>query len=362
MKAVFDKIKQFYSRYERILLPVSFLMGFLWDNFTLSRIDQPYVNLVFITNLLVAGISIILVGVDFKSGFWLKMRPPLQLILQFVFGNLFSGFFIFYIRSGSIFVSWPLVAIIAILFFGSDFLRKKYQLLSWQVPVYFITIFLYFVFLLPILLNKMGEMIFLLSGISSLLTIAVILLIIFLSTRWNFRQNFKIILAAVSGIYIFFNFLYFTNLIPPLPLSVKQSGIYHIVDINPDGNFRVAYEPETNPFLFFKDQSDTFHWIAGGQVYFFSAVFSPADLNVKILHRWSYFDAERKKWVQTDSIPMPRIIGGREGGYRDYSFKVNVRAGKWRVEVITERGQVISRRSFYITEVKEPPELKTAIR
>ncbi|HQV47575.1 MAG TPA: DUF2914 domain-containing protein, partial [Nitrospira sp.] len=43
-----------------------------------------------------------------------------------------------------------------------------------------------------------------------------------------------------------------------------------------------------------------------------------------------------------DKIPL-KIAGGREGGYRAYTFKQGLDVGDWRVDVETEDGRVIGR-------------------
>jgi hypothetical protein len=51
------------------------------------------------------------------------------------------------------------------------------------------------------------------------------------------------------------------------------------------------------------------------------------------------------------------ITGGRQEGYRGYSFKTNVPAGKWRVFVETPRGQVLGRYEFNVERVDQQPML-----
>ena len=42
------------------------------------------------------------------------------------------------------------------------------------------------------------------------------------------------------------------------------------------------------------------------------------------------------------------IFGGRDGGYHTYSIKGNIIPGLWRVDIETERGQIIGREEFKI--------------
>ncbi|MFT6883197.1 MAG: hypothetical protein ACJAVY_002000, partial [Marinoscillum sp.] len=54
-----------------------------------------------------------------------------------------------------------------------------------------------------------------------------------------------------------------------------------------------------------------------------------------------------KRWEIIDNIGYD-INGGRDGGYRGYTFKNNVKPGFWKVEVITEEELVIGVIDFEI--------------
>jgi len=55
------------------------------------------------------------------------------------------------------------------------------------------------------------------------------------------------------------------------------------------------------------------------------------------------------------------IVGGRDGGYRGYSFKKNLKPGDWRVDVITETDQLLGRKKFTLIEGDTPPKLITEV-
>lgn len=142
------------------------------------------------------------------------------------------------------------------------------------------------------------------------------------------------------------NILYFTNLIPPIPLAMKNSGAYHLV-VKVGDNYEVIGEREkwyqSLPFIFPK----VLHLRDGESIYAFSAVFAPTDLITDIIHDWQYFDEVEDKWVSTTRIPFD-IHGGRGDGYRTFSKKDNVFSGKWRVDVETKSGQIIGRIRFNV--------------
>jgi hypothetical protein len=347
-------------------LPASFIWGFLFDNLTLRRIDFFYSHTVFIWNLFLVGLFIVLFNAHdagrLRGRLFNKFAAFFPIIIQFAFGNLFSAFVIFYVRGGSIFVSWPFLIPLIILFLGNDFFRKRYLNLTFQMSLYFISLFSYSILILPIIVNKIGDIIFLISSIITLAVISIFLFIISRIIPERFKLNLKPLFCSVGGIFIIFQIFYFTNLIPPLPLSLKESGLYHSLERTYAENYiyKVTVEPPL-PYLFFEDQSNIFHWTFGERIYYYSSVFSPTDLDIPIFHRWSYYDATNKKWVEKARLSFP-IVGGLDKGYRGYSYILDAFPGKWRVDVINEQGQVLGRRNFTIVQVSEPPKTKTIFR
>ena len=363
-------IKSLYQKYERYITPIAFFAGFVWDNLTLRRIDLAYENIMLLWNLFVIAASIILIN-TYEAGHLRSLISGkiiskairiVPIFMQFAFGGLFSAFFVFYSRSSSVLASWPFLLFLAALFIGNEFFRKKYLRLTFQMSIFFIVLFSYSVFALPIFVGKMGALIFIASGLAALAILFIIALAIFKITPERFKQNLRALTLSIASIYILFNIFYFANIIPPMPLSLKESGIYHSIERIPEGNniYKISFEPA--PWhLFFKGSSDTFHLVTGESIYSYSAVFAPTKLNIAILHRWSYFDKEKGDWIEVSRLKFP-MRGGRDGGYRGYTLKSNITPGKWRVDVITDRGQVLGRRTFEVVEALALPRLETAFR
>jgi hypothetical protein len=53
--------------------------------------------------------------------------------------------------------------------------------------------------------------------------------------------------------------------------------------------------------------------------------------------------------MHADKIPI-KVSGGREGGYRAYSFKQRLDPGEWRVDVESADGRIIGRVSVTVVE------------
>ncbi len=169
----------------------------------------------------------------------------------------------------------------------------------------------------------------------------------------------NILIGSIGGIYIIINIFYFTNIIPPIPLSLKDADVYHSVE-RANGDYIVEYE-QRKWYEFYKKYKNEFNRALGEPVYFYSAVFSPTDLNTKIFHSWQYFDEDKGEWIESFRFKY-QIVGGRDGGYRGYSIKENIFSGRWRVDVMTEREQLLGRYKFTVVDVQIPPVLETDVR
>ena len=101
---------RFYKKYERRLSLVAFLTGFTIDNLTLTRIDLWLDNIILGSYLVLAALGITFYQVfnrKLVKGKVTKGAMALStLLIQFAFGGLFSGYFVFYSKSASLVTSW----------------------------------------------------------------------------------------------------------------------------------------------------------------------------------------------------------------------------------------------------------------
>ncbi len=358
-----DFIEGLIRRYERSIAPVMFVFGFIFDTLTLRRIDVWFDHIILITYLLIASTGIVIVNA-YQSG-RLRMQPfdsfvPfLPIAVQFAFGGFFSIFVIFYTKSGAIGQSWLFLLVLCVLLVGNEHFRKQYQHLVFQLSIFFVVLFSYSIFALPILTKQIGIAIFVLSGLASLVLLGLFVLILRAIIPREFRQSRKALGISIAIIYLCFHLFYFLNIIPPIPLSIKESGIYHSVTKIEEG-YRVEFEPAAW-YEFFRGTSGLYHWRDGERIYFFSSVFAPTELTVKIFHHWFYYDDTKRRWIDRGSI-LISMIGGRDGGYRGYSFVTSVKPGKWRVEVTTFEGQIVGRETFRVEESSNAGERETTVK
>jgi hypothetical protein len=78
------------------------------------------------------------------------------------------------------------------------------------------------------------------------------------------------------------------------------------------------------------------------RVYAWFSVHVPRHYRQGIRFEW-YRDGERE-----GDVASREIIGGREHGYRTSSFTSSPQSGSWRVDLLTDAGQLIARRHFVV--------------
>lgn len=362
MKRLYKKTKDFFDQYEKYLMPGTMAIGFVVDNLTMQRIDLWLENFIIIIYLTIATSCIIYINTYKKKLFankflaWLNLIAPFG--MQYAFGALFSAFIVFYFRSAVWVVSWPFLIILFSLLLGNEFFRKKYERLYFHLSILYLALFAYSVFALPILVNNIGTLVFLGSGLMSLSLIAGIIYLIYKIDESAIKKNKQRLIISIAGIYLLFNLLYFTNIIPPIPLAMKQGGVYHsITRINNSNNgYQFSYE-QPGWYEFWHETSTTYHWQPGEKIYVFSSIFAPTKFNEQIYHRWSYYDQEQSTWIEKSKLGF-NITGGRDNGYRGYSYKSTIVPGKWKVDVMTDTGQILGRIKFKVKKSTETIELQ----
>ncbi len=347
---VMRQVQAFVLRNERWLVYVYLTGGFVFDLIFFRRVDLFFENFAIISHLALGALAIIAVHIERgKHGRFQGAHAFLPLVMQFAIGGLFGKFVIFYAKSGTFVTSWPFLIILVALFVGNEFLRERYAVLNFRIALFFIALFSYCIFFVPVLSGAIGLTQFLESGLISLvIMLAVLLLLRFLAHDISGKQWASLI-GIVAIIYLAFNVLYFTKSIPPIPLALKDSGVYHTVKRMPDGSY--IGQGETRPWLPIFPQ--TVHWDDNGTLYAWASIFAPTGLTTKIAHRWEY-RRDGGVWSTVGTVYMT-ISGGRDEGFRGYSAKRRLAAGRWRVDVETEGGQLIGRIPFLIIATDTPP-------
>jgi hypothetical protein len=331
-------------------LTTMFILGFVVDNLTLNRVDQKFDNIVLASYVVLAmvGILSLYAGAAQRFGerislFVRKWSPAL---IQYSFGGLLSGMLIFYGRSSALSESWPYMLFILIAILGNETIKNRDQRLVYNLAIFFIGLFSYTALMIPVWTGKMGALTFFLSGCVALF----IMYWFFKALTWivpNFiaLQRRKVVFT-LGLIYVTFNFFYFANIIPPIPLSLKDLGMYHNVIKYENDVYSLTYEKPVW-WLPLRKSDSTFHYEQGDNIYCYASVFAPAKLATDIYHKWEYYDTTGKGWTLHSRIPYP-IQGGRGDGYRGFTVIESVREGEWRCTVETGRGQALGRETITV--------------
>ncbi|HEY0964304.1 MAG TPA: DUF2914 domain-containing protein, partial [Candidatus Paceibacterota bacterium] len=187
---------------------------------------------------------------------------------------------------------------------------------------------------------------FFLSGVVAVIFVSIVIQTLYRIVPNFMRANVRRIILVIGAIYASLNILYFTGVIPPIPLSLKQLEIAHSVEPQ-GGSYRLTTESQPwwreLPFM-----TPIIH--PGSSISCFARVYAPTRLTTDIFHRWEY-KAPGGSWVEQGRIKYP-IAGSNKGGYRGYTTVNNDGPGLWRCSVETRRGQVLGRTTVRVESGK----------
>lgn len=336
------------KQFKKHWLTLSFILGFCTDLILLNQVDNLTDNLILLGYASLASVSLLLfyTGVAEKWGerFSRTLRKFTPGVMQYSFGGLLSGMLIFYGRSGDWVTSAPFLLLILSVIFGNELVHKRSDRLVYHLALYFIGLFSYIVLVLPIVFGAMGDLMFVLSGVVALIWVTIVVQVLYRIVPNYMRVNTRRVILVIGSIYATLHILYFTGVLPPIPLSLTELTMAHSVTVPETGTYRVVTEPQAwwrqLPFM-----EESLHPTAP-TLSCFAQVYAPAKLHTEIFHRWEYKGADGK-WVERARINYP-ITGSNKGGYRGYTTISNVADGKWRCSVETGRGQVLGRSTAYV--------------
>ncbi len=359
-----DMLRELFAwmqKYERHLSALAMLAGFVVDNLFFGRIDLWQTHAVFASYTVICFITIpLLQAIESRAERGIprpRWRSILPIMTQFALGGFWSGFLIFYVRSAAIATSWPFLILLLAVLIGNEFLRRYHERLVFTSVLFFFALYSYAIFAVPVYTHSIGTLTFLASGVVALAVFSLFTVTLWILGSARFRADVWRIRAGALAVLVIINIFYFTNILPPLPLSAPAAGIYHSVWRVPGNYYAMAEtnEPWQVTYLGF---TPTLHVVPGESLYAYSSVFAPTSLKTTIVHRWQWYDPKSKKWTTRAAVAYP-IQGGRDGGYRGYSTVLMTLAGQWRVNIETVDGRLIERLPFTVKQVSLPPYSET---
>lgn len=355
-------MKKTIEKFKHFIPALAFFGGFAWDSITLGRMVYSSDLLFLLAYYFGALILVILLSASkmdsrleedsemkaskayqirkrFLNRDWSeKWTSRFTWAVQFCFGSLFSALVICYFKSSGSWASLFLVLFMTALLIGNEFLQRRYESFTVSLSFFCLLGTMFLNFAIPHWVHRLGWFWFLLSTTISFLMCYGI---------WKLSlRPLKVILApfTISCLLIV---MYFFNVIPPVPLVVKQ----HSACIHFD---RTTYSCEIdNPSVLelMGLSRQTLSWQPSeGEVYFLSSIFAPNKVKANIEHRWFYLNPKTEKFELTDRISSSgmSIQGGRESGFRTYTKKKNLNYGRWKVETAFKDGAVIGSKEFEV--------------
>lgn len=342
------------------LTPMGFFTGgFAWDSATLTRVDNYLDNFILLGYLICLGLCIVLMYLsaeDRLTGWLRKHEGWYPNMIQFFMGGLISSYVIFYFHSASMTRSLLFVLILFALLVANEFLHNSLKNIYLTMGLYFFVAASFMAIFIPVITSRMNYSIFLISGMISLSLVSLMAYIFMRTLVLKRRREMWSIISMSVFMLIILNALYLTNWIPPVPLSVKYSGIYHSVERN-DNTYALSYvKPQW--YEFWRTSDTPFMYTEGDRAYCFSSIFAPTSLKKKIYHHWYQYLPSKNQWLQTDRLGFT-ISGGRGQGWRGYTYKQHIKPGKWRVDIRTEDGLLLGRIAFKAIPADTSPTLIT---
>lgn len=356
LEELIHQIKPYHKKYERYLPAVFFGLGFLLDIMTLGEIDDFSNILIFTSYLIFSGAFLAFEYQEineFESNnkvfqFIFDYRND---IFHFFLGALLSAFTLFYFKSSSLATSFLfLIFMMSVLLLNETSFFQKNGIIV-RTTMMKLCLLSYFILIIPTALGQAGSMIFAFCMVISLV-LSGIAFFWLSKKRDNKEKNLKELLyphLIVAGIFIL---LYLAKVLPPVPLSIKYIGIYH--DVKKEENSYIVRE-ERQSWKFWQNGDQVFKARPGDKVYVFAKIYSPGGFAGKVYIRWLK-DTE-DGWVTSDKIPLS-ITGGRNKGFRGYSYKANYEPGEWQVRIETDNGLEIGRISLEIIPDESTDERK----
>lgn len=379
-----DKIREkpLVQKIEKFFPAIAFLGGFTWDSITLGQMVESSDLIFLLAYYTGAFILIILLSahkspnsytrVDGTSGINVgtldaegKPSPSTKKrkyfldrewsdpwkkrftwAIQFCYGSLFSALVVCYFKSSGSFTTFILVAFLAVLLVCNEFLQKRYESFAITLALFCLLGTMFMNFAIPHLVHRIGfEWFF----ISTILSFGVCTLV------WLISHRKPTVLIGPGIICLLLIISYLVNLVPPVPLVMKQQMVCTNLEVKKKGNTIESFVGETDLPSYLQQIGvalPTIHKRGNQEIYFAASVYAPAELKAMLEYRWYKVDPITGKFQLETTISSSKMLmtGGREAGYRSYNMRSNLPEGIYRVETAYSHGAVIGSMTFKVVD------------
>lgn len=348
------KLLAFHETHPRRAGALFFMAGVSFDAATIFRIDSVIDNVIIITYL--ALLCVLYVAATLHDAGELRNRVLLRftrwypIASQFLMGALFSMFVFFYSQSASLTETSVFLVLLVGLLIANEILHDRMFSARLRLALLFFVLASYLVYSVPIVTGIMNHATFLLGLFLAAGLVGLILA--YLWKRGVFGERSQMIWAGttIALLLALLEVSYVNNWIPPVPMAVREVGVYHFVQ-KTGSEYRMRY---AKPVWYkpFADDEQPFRYFQGDTVFVYTAVFAPSRLEKEIVHVWERQNPETNEWVERDRISY-FVSGGRDHGYRGYTKKRSIEPGLWRVRVETNNQRLLTRIRFRVVPVDE---------
>ncbi len=343
-KALVQKFEPQLTTIRRFLPAFAFFCGFTWDSVTMGRVVSFFDLLVLTAYYFGAGLVLVLLVREIKP----QWQNWLTFLVQFFFGGLFSALVVFYFKSSASGYTFLVVVVLVGLLIANEFLAKKYlsRTLSWTLFAACGTMYLNF--LVPHIVHSIRAVWFYLSCLTSLALVYTIRrfadapqreLLLLGRKKLQYRSDLRQ-MAPASAVVLLLVVFYQLQLIPPVPLVLKES--YICKDFTKDEG---VYQCQAEKQPFWRALGlghDVVHFQEGEKIYSLSSVFAPKRVTVDLEQRWWLRDDKSGTWLTRGVVALP-MVGGRQEGWRTYTYiRAAAQEGRWKVETALKGGAVLA--------------------
>ena len=353
---MFERAKAFYEKHEPACTVAFFVAGFLFDTIAVGRIDKLH-NIIHQASYLF--LCALFTACELRESHG-AFTPPERLktawryhegATHFMLGTLLNIYTLFFFKSASMGISLLFPLLLAGLLAVNELKPFDSSGTLLRMSLFSLCLVSYFTYLIPTLVGFIGALPFLASIACAGACVWAL--------AWRLRARLpgkeqdvdRHILYPFAAVALAFTILYFGKIIPPVPLSLSEIGIYHSVSRDLDG---FVLESTRSRWRFWERGDQTYLARPGDAVYCWVSVFSPTRFKERLAVRWLY-DDPRHGWSDQDAIPLD-ITGGRDEGWRGFTLKSKHKPGRWSVRVTTSDGRELGRIGLTIVsdETTEP--------
>jgi MFS family permease len=343
---------QFRQRHHAAFDVSFFFGGFAFDALLLRRIDDRAVLLqqgayLALACLLFTWDHVLRTrGVE-PGGWWGKVASMRVSVLHFFLGTLLNAFLVFYFRASASLFSFLFVAGLAVAIIVNELPRFRQKGPQLRLLLISFSVTSYLAYLLPVLWGELETWhYFTAVGLGALAALTLWAGAAMLAPSAGWRP-WSSLLPAV-GLQAMLVALYWSGVTPPVPLSLKELGIYASVTPHRTEKGALHYTLEYQPgprWQLWQLEHERFVGPEGARVWAFTRVFAPSHFHDRVAFQWEQEDAQRG-WVALGPPFLAELTGGNEQGFRTFSYLTVERPAHYRVRVLTEDGREIGNKTF----------------